>query len=98
MNLKECSVIFNHNTLHSSWGGGQRRKMFAINACQRYGEKDIQKFREYLTLHHSYQNTVGGKYFGEIMLKTSGDQRNKHLAQVLDNIEHLAVNEIRNKL
>jgi hypothetical protein len=41
-------VVFNLNILHSSWGGGARRRMFAFNLCQRCPENWVPQFRQYL--------------------------------------------------
>ncbi|MBP1993625.1 phytanoyl-CoA dioxygenase family protein [Paenibacillus eucommiae] len=83
-------LVFDHNLFHSSWGGSQSRRMFTINACQRYQENDIHKFRDYLVLHHSYQN-ASEQYYGPNMLKTADSQRKKHLEQVLANVDVLTV-------
>lgn len=41
-------VLFNHNTKHASFGGGGRRRMFTLNACQRFAEADLPQLREWV--------------------------------------------------
>jgi len=80
-------LVFNHNTLHSSWKGNTRRRMFTINMCQRYQENDLQELRDYI---------AGGarfwidRSFSDDMMNTASPQRMKHLEQVMANDGHLA--------
>lgn len=80
-------VVFNHNTKHAAFGGGNRRRMFTINLCQRYPEEKIGELRDYISgaarfwLDHVY---------GETMVATAGPERQRHLEQVRANDGHLA--------
>ncbi len=44
-------VVFNQNLYHSSWGGGQRRRMFTMNCTQRYAEDELPQLQGYLVNH-----------------------------------------------
>ena len=80
-------VCFNHNTKHAAFGGGGWRRMFTINLCQRYPEDQLEDLRNYIS---------GGARFwidrsyGEIMMRTAGPERQRHLEQVMANDGHLA--------
>lgn len=50
-------LVFNHNLFHSSWGGGGYRRMFTINACQRYEEDDLELLRNYLSGYARFGST-----------------------------------------
>ena len=39
-------LLFNHRIKHSSWGGGDRRRMFTLNMEARYDEADLPALRE----------------------------------------------------
>ncbi len=75
-------LIFNHNTLHSSWGGGTRRRMFTMNLCQRYPQERLHDLQEYIASHDRFhiERNVGPE-----MLRTAGPQRMRHLQQVMEN-------------
>ena len=80
-------LVFNHNLFHSAWKGNSHRRMFTLNLCQRYEEKDLQQLRDYI---------AGGARFwidrayADTMVNTASPQRMKHLEQVRANDEHLA--------
>jgi hypothetical protein len=80
-------LIFNHNLMHSSWGGGNRRRMFTINVCQRYKEADLDQLKDYIAGHARFWID---RNYGEIMMNTAGAERMKHLEQVMANDGHLA--------
>lgn len=79
-------LVFNHNTKHAAFGGGQRRRMFTINLCQRYPEDKLDELRQYISgasrfwLDHVY---------GPAMVGTAGPERLRHLEQVMANEDHL---------
>jgi hypothetical protein len=75
-------VIFNHNTLHSSWGGGTRRRMFTMNLCQHAPDHYLPTFQEYLASHARF---LIERNVGERMLKNASPQRMRHLEQVMAN-------------
>jgi hypothetical protein len=75
-------LIFDHNTLHASFGGSGFRRMFTINLC-RHAETpqkiaDLESFinaqaRFWITQLHS-----------ETMRKGASPERMRHLQQVID--------------
>lgn len=79
-------ILFDHNLKHASFGGGNRRRMFTINLCERYRAENIPELRQ----------TVGGlarfwveRAYGPAMLATAGPERTRRLEQVLANEDHL---------
>ena len=79
-------LMFNHCIKHSSFGGGDRRRMFTINAQQRYLDEELEELRD----------DIGGRAnfwvesaYGETMVRTSGPARMRHLEQLLANDGHL---------
>ncbi|MDE2846665.1 MAG: phytanoyl-CoA dioxygenase family protein [Gemmatimonadota bacterium] len=84
-------VVFNQNTKHSAWGGGDRRRMFTINCTARFAEKDIPILKnEIAAAARFWLDCV----YGEAMLETAGPARMKHLEQPLAHQDHL-VEEVR---
>ncbi len=79
-------VVFNQNTKHSAWGGGNRRRMFTLNCTYRFADNEL----------HLLRNEIAGfarfwveSPYGEAMLRTATPQRMVHLQQVLANKSHL---------
>jgi hypothetical protein len=79
-------ILFNHNTKHAAFGGGNRRRMFTINLSQRYPVELLPELRD----------TIGGasrfwlnEVFGETMIRTAGPERMRHLEQAMANDDHL---------
>ena len=79
-------VCFNHNTKHAAFGGGQNRRMFTINLCQRYPADKLQELRDYISGHARFWIE---RNYGPEMLRTAGPERMKHLEQVMQNDGHL---------
>ncbi len=79
-------AIFNHCTKHGSWGGGKRRRMFTINYSSRYKPEHLHHLREEISKHARFWKD---SVYGEVMLKTAGPERMRHLEQVLANQDHL---------
>ena len=80
-------ALFNHNTKHAAFGGGERHRMFTINLSQRYPENRLENLRGY----------IGGaarfwidRYYGEKMMNTASQERMRHLEQVMSNDDDLA--------
>lgn len=77
-------VLFNHDTYHSSWGGGTRRRMFTMN-CTRHGhtEEDVALVRKYVSVHTpgAYKVEIGAGMYSPIMLDTASESRRAHLFQ-----------------
>ena len=80
-------VLFNHNTKHATFGGGQRRRMFTMNLCQRYPDEKIDALQAYIS--GSARFWIDRKY-GEKMVRTATPERRIHLEQVMANDGHLA--------
>ena len=80
-------LCFNHNTKHAAFGGGIRRRMFTINLSQCYPENRLEDLRSYLAKAARFW--IDRKY-GEIMVRTAGPERMRHLEQVMANDGHLA--------
>lgn len=59
-------VLFNHNLMHASYGGGTRRRMLAISLTERMAPEDVK----------------GKKQYGQKMLETAGPDRMIHLEQL----------------
>lgn len=80
-------VCFHHNTKHAAFGGGGWRRMFTINLCQRYPENRLEDLRNYISGHARFWVE---RNYGEIMMRTAGPERHRHLEQVMANDGHLA--------
>ena len=80
-------LMFNHKTKHSSWGGGDRRRMFTMNFEERYPEDGLQEMLDKI----AHVATVYGRadVYGETMVRTAGPARMRHLEQRLANADHL---------
>ncbi len=84
-------VVFNQNTKHSAWGGGDRRRMFTVNCTARFADEDIPILKnEIAAAARFWLDSV----YGEAMLETAGPARMKHLEQPLAHQDHL-VEEVR---
>ena len=80
-------LLFNHKIKHSSWGGSDRRRMFTINYEQRYRDEDLSELRERIG---SESRFWVDRNYGEVMVKTAGPKRMRHLEQRLANDGHMA--------
>ena len=80
-------LLFNLKIKHSSWGGSDRRRMFTINYEQRYRDEDLPELRERIG---SQKRFWVERNYGEIMVKTAGPERMRHLEQRLANDGHMA--------
>ena len=48
-------VVFNHNLMHSSWGGTDRRLMFTINLCRHSATpEEVEELKKYLSDRAAY--------------------------------------------
>jgi hypothetical protein len=61
--------------------------MFTINLCQRYPEERIQELRDYVSGAARFWID---RVYGPAMVRTAGQQRQRHLEQVMANDGHLA--------
>jgi hypothetical protein len=80
-------VVFNHNTKHSAFGGGTRRRMFTINLEQRFAEEDLPALRDIMSKETRFWIE---RAYGDVMILTAGPNRMRHLEQRLANDDHLA--------
>ena len=79
-------VCFNHDTYHSSWGGGTRRRMFTMNCTRHYHTAaDHVLGRRYLSIHSpgGYKTDTGAGMYFPLLLDTATPARMTHLAQPL---------------
>jgi hypothetical protein len=80
-------LVFNHNTKHAAFGGGTHRRMFTINACQRYPDERLQELRDYISSNARFWVE---RVYGPTMRTTATPRRMRHLEQVMANDGHLA--------
>jgi ectoine hydroxylase-related dioxygenase (phytanoyl-CoA dioxygenase family) len=80
-------VVFNQAAKHSSWGGGNRRRMFTINCTAHYGEAEIPLLRNEVA---GFARFWPDSLYGEAMMRTAGPQRMVHMQQGLSQADHLA--------
>lgn len=77
-------LIFNHDTYHSAWGGGTRRRMFTMNCTRHYHtDEDMILGRKYLSIHSAggYNVDTGAGMYFPLMLDTANEARMLHLSQ-----------------
>ena len=79
-------VVFDHNLLHASFGGGKRRRMFTMNLHKKAKTQlELERVDLYLKHHcpvaHNYKI---GHMYTDTMLDTAGPQRLVHLEQLFD--------------
>ena len=79
-------VVFNHGLKHGSWGGGGRRRMFTINLEQRHRHEDLDLLREQMAKSSRFWIE---RAYGDVMIRTAGPRRMRHLEQRLANDDHL---------
>ena len=80
-------LVFNHNTKHAAFGGSGWRRMFTMNLCQRYPDDELQNLRTYIS---GMARFWVDRNYGDIMMRTAGPVRQRHLEQVMANDGHLA--------
>ena len=81
-------VVFNHNLMHSAFGGSNQRRMFTINLCRHaQSAEEIDDLKDFISANARFWID---HMYGETMLFTATPQRQKHLQQVIDNEGHLA--------
>lgn len=69
-------LLFNRKARHSSWGGGDRRRMFTYNFKQRFSADLMASLHEFLKPRKQHGDE---RLYGEAMLRTSGPERRRHL-------------------
>lgn len=80
-------VAFNHNLMHSAFGGNSQRRMFTIN-LSRHAEspEEIEDLKSYIAAHARFWID---HVHGDLMVKTADGERMRHLQQVRENEDHL---------
>jgi len=84
-------LIFNHRTLHASFGGGSFRRMFTMNLGRRAKTSveidDLISYCDWHMYNHGFRQP-----YGNVMLETASAARKVHLAQPLEcwaaSVEH----------
>lgn len=80
-------VAFNHNLMHSAFGGGTQRRMFTMNLSRRAETpEEIEDLRTYVGYNARFWLD---SMYGDTMVKTADAARMRHLEQVLANEDHL---------
>jgi len=80
-------VAFNHNLMHSAFGGSTQRRMFTMNlSSHAQTPEEIGDLRGFI---ESNARFWVDHIYGEMMTQTADAERMKHLQQVLDNEDHL---------
>jgi hypothetical protein len=79
-------VVFNHNTKHAAFGGGNWRRMFTLNCSQRYPQERLADLKQYIGTHARFWLD---RHYGPRMMETAGPGRRVHLEQVMANDGHL---------
>ena len=79
-------VVFNHRLKHSSFGGGDSRRMFTINFQEHHLNEDLPLLKDDIG---NLARFWPKRAYGKVMMKTAGASRMKHLEQRLANDAHL---------
>lgn len=81
-------VVFNHNIMHSSFGGSGCRRMFTINLCGHcHDAAQLEDMKSYIAGHDRFWLE---SLHGAVMRETAGPERRRNLQQVAENEGHLA--------
>ena len=89
-------VVFDHNILHASVGGGSARRMFTLNLARRARTDDeIRELRRYINSHSRFQID----HVHSELMSSGPPARQRHLEQVREHEGRLAQYsaELRNK-
>ena len=76
-------LLFNNKLKHSSWGGGDRRRMFTYNFEQYFPDNLIGSLRKLVVPYHERGDDAP---YGEALMRTAGPERMRHLEQRLQNL------------
>ena len=61
-------VMFNHQIKHSSWGGGDRRRMFTLNFEERFADEDVETLKERMASETRFWIE---RNYGDVMVNTA---------------------------
>jgi hypothetical protein len=78
-------LLFNHRIKHSSWGGGDRRRMFTFNFEARYTDDELPMLRQKIASDAAGREASMTRAYGDVMIRTAGPRRMRHLEQRLAN-------------
>lgn len=87
-------VVFNHKLKHSSFGGGDSRRMFTINLQEHHLDEDLPMLKDDIG---SLARFWAERAYGKVMIETAGSSRMKHLEQRLANDGHLTELVLKSK-
>ena len=74
-------LLFNHRTLHASFGGGKQRRMFTMNLGRRaQSPTEMDDLISYISYHIRGHGLLAP--YGPTMMETASPARRVHLAQV----------------
>jgi ectoine hydroxylase-related dioxygenase (phytanoyl-CoA dioxygenase family) len=74
-------LLFNHRTLHASFGGGKQRRMFTMNLGRRaQTPTEIDDLISYVSYH--FRGHGATEPYGQAMVGTASPARRVHLTQV----------------
>ncbi len=80
-------VAFNHNLMHSAFGGSARRRMFTMNCCAHCNTpEEIADLENYVASHARFWLD---QMHSDIMRQTASPARMVHLQQVMEHESHL---------
>jgi hypothetical protein len=76
-------VAFNHNLMHSAFGGSNQRRMFTINLSKHAeSSEELEDLKNYIASNARFWID---QMYGDLMVKTANSQRIRHLQQVREN-------------
>jgi hypothetical protein len=81
------ALLFNHNILHSAWGGSGARRMLSINGHAHYAPHEAESLRRNVL---SMSRFLSPSPYGRHMLADAPAERMKHLEQALAFANELA--------
>ena len=65
-------LLFNHRIKHSSWGGGDRRRMFTFNIEARYDDAELDLLRQKIAADSAGREASMTRAYGDVMIRTAG--------------------------
>lgn len=79
-------VVYDQNILHSAWGGSNRRRMLALSFSEHCPDAHLPELRRFIAQFARYWKE---QMYEENLIATAGEQRMRHLAQVIANEDML---------
>lgn len=82
-------VAFNHNLMHSAFGGSNQRRMFTINLSKHAeSSEEVEDLKNYIASNARFWID---QMYSDLMVKTANPERIRHLQQVCENEDHLPI-------